>query len=193
MPVVNMACPKCRREATEYAPNKWKCLHCGIKFLYEAPTPTPSVSVTKVVRGGVDQSEKTLLNFGGIHRVTTSKVKFGNVTFPVANIATVRYSKEDKFLSAIVVVAVCLLFGIPFALGGLAGLVTGREDAGTGFFVFAIGAATLAYGFLRWQQRKPVHTLSVTMNSGETHDLPSRDLDGIRQIEEAIHTAIAAQ
>jgi DNA-directed RNA polymerase subunit RPC12/RpoP len=40
MPVVSLACPKCGKEATEYAPNKWRCLHCGRKFLYEEPKAT---------------------------------------------------------------------------------------------------------------------------------------------------------
>ncbi len=35
MPVISMACPKCGKQATEYAENKWQCLHCGRKFLYE--------------------------------------------------------------------------------------------------------------------------------------------------------------
>jgi len=37
MPVISLACPKCGKEATEYAPNKWRCLHCGRKFRYEEP------------------------------------------------------------------------------------------------------------------------------------------------------------
>ena len=41
MPVVSLACPKCGKEATEYAAKKWRCLHCGRKFLYEEPK-TPS-------------------------------------------------------------------------------------------------------------------------------------------------------
>lgn len=39
MPIVNMNCPRCKKEATEYATNKWKCLHCGGKFLYDANAP----------------------------------------------------------------------------------------------------------------------------------------------------------
>ena len=37
MPVISMACPTCGKQATEYALNKWQCLFCGEKFLYEEP------------------------------------------------------------------------------------------------------------------------------------------------------------
>lgn len=36
-PVQSMNCPKCGKSASEYQPNKWKCLHCGRKFIYEPP------------------------------------------------------------------------------------------------------------------------------------------------------------
>ena len=37
MPIQSTACPKCGKETSEYAPGKWKCLHCGRKFIYEKP------------------------------------------------------------------------------------------------------------------------------------------------------------
>jgi DNA-directed RNA polymerase subunit RPC12/RpoP len=47
MPVQSMSCPKCGRQATEYAEGKWQCLHCGIKFLYEKPTaPITNIATT---------------------------------------------------------------------------------------------------------------------------------------------------
>ena len=39
MPIQSMACPKCGKAASEYSPNKWQCLHCQTKFIYE---PFPS-------------------------------------------------------------------------------------------------------------------------------------------------------
>ena len=35
MPVYNMACPKCGKQSTEYAEDRWQCLHCGNKFIYK--------------------------------------------------------------------------------------------------------------------------------------------------------------
>jgi ribosomal protein L37AE/L43A len=32
-----MNCPKCGKRASEYAPNKWECLSCGSRFVYEPP------------------------------------------------------------------------------------------------------------------------------------------------------------
>ena len=40
MPIEPMLCPKCRKPASEYDEGKWKCLNCGVKFIYEAPPST---------------------------------------------------------------------------------------------------------------------------------------------------------
>jgi len=40
MPVYDMKCPRCGKESTEYDENKWKCLHCGNKFVYKEESPT---------------------------------------------------------------------------------------------------------------------------------------------------------
>ena len=52
MPVQEMNCPKCGHRAAEYDANKWQCLHCGSKFIYEPP-PKPDRLIRKevVVRG----------------------------------------------------------------------------------------------------------------------------------------------
>ncbi len=42
MGIVDTRCPKCGKQSTEYAENKWKCLECGLKFIYEPPQPSPS-------------------------------------------------------------------------------------------------------------------------------------------------------
>jgi len=47
--IVNMACPKCGGQASEYDAGKWACLKCGNKFLYEAPPPpSPTILNTSV-------------------------------------------------------------------------------------------------------------------------------------------------
>lgn len=38
--IVSLNCPKCGKESSEYQENKWKCLTCGSKFVYE-PTQRP--------------------------------------------------------------------------------------------------------------------------------------------------------
>ena len=35
-----MNCPVCKQPATEYDINKWRCLSCQTKFIYEEPTKT---------------------------------------------------------------------------------------------------------------------------------------------------------
>lgn len=39
MAKVDMTCPRCGKNATEYAQNKWQCLGCGAKFLYDPNAP----------------------------------------------------------------------------------------------------------------------------------------------------------
>jgi hypothetical protein len=35
--IIPMSCPHCGKPASEYAPDKWQCLTCRRKFLYEPP------------------------------------------------------------------------------------------------------------------------------------------------------------
>lgn len=37
MSIVDMRCPRCGKQATEYDENKWRCLNCNTKFIYEGP------------------------------------------------------------------------------------------------------------------------------------------------------------
>ena len=37
MSVEVMICSICGKPATEYDEGKWKCLNCGLKFIYEKP------------------------------------------------------------------------------------------------------------------------------------------------------------
>ena len=39
MGIVDTRCRKCGKQTTEYEKNKWKCLACGLKFIYEPPQP----------------------------------------------------------------------------------------------------------------------------------------------------------
>ena len=45
MPVQSMQCPKCGKWATEYDLNKWQCLSCQTKFIYEPPPPSEDVNI----------------------------------------------------------------------------------------------------------------------------------------------------
>ena len=37
MSIADMRCPRCGKQATEYEENKWRCLICNTKFVYEPP------------------------------------------------------------------------------------------------------------------------------------------------------------
>ncbi len=73
MPVVNLNCRKCGKETTEYAKNKWRCLHCGAKYRYEKPQPlaaVPSVTINKNQRSSI---KEVLYDSDGI-KVTPSMI-----------------------------------------------------------------------------------------------------------------------
>jgi len=36
---IDMSCPKCGKETTEYQQNHWQCLKCGVKFIYDPSQP----------------------------------------------------------------------------------------------------------------------------------------------------------
>lgn len=40
MPVYQMSCPKCGKQAAEYAEDKWQCLSCQHKFIYKNESAT---------------------------------------------------------------------------------------------------------------------------------------------------------
>ncbi len=56
MPIQVMMCPKCGKPASEYDANKWQCLACGTKFIYEPPEEA-DITVKEIV----EFSEKGLL------------------------------------------------------------------------------------------------------------------------------------
>lgn len=53
--IVNMACPKCGGQASEYDAGKWSCLQCQNKFLYQPPPPpAPTVINNSInIQGGM--------------------------------------------------------------------------------------------------------------------------------------------
>jgi ribosomal protein L37AE/L43A len=49
--IVNLACPSCGGQGTEYDLNKWACLHCGSKFAFVPPTsPVGQGSIQRIDR-----------------------------------------------------------------------------------------------------------------------------------------------
>jgi hypothetical protein len=57
--VHKMNCPRCGRAASEYQPNKWKCLTCGTSFIYEPPIkPDRYVRIEKVEKMDASSFER---------------------------------------------------------------------------------------------------------------------------------------
>ena len=71
MPVQEMNCPKCGESASEYALNKWQCLHCGSKFIYEPPPQPDQLIRQEVVVVGEESAYFVCAACGGrIPRLT---------------------------------------------------------------------------------------------------------------------------
>lgn len=62
MPVQSMHCPKCGKWATEYDTNKWQCLDCHTKFIYEPPpTHLPPPKPDVLVQHTLEMTEEGLI------------------------------------------------------------------------------------------------------------------------------------
>jgi len=46
--IINMACPKCGKQTTEYDEKKWSCLYCGNKFVYAPIQPSHTLIQSNV-------------------------------------------------------------------------------------------------------------------------------------------------
>ncbi len=82
MPVISMACPKCGKQATEYAPNKWQCLYCGRKFLYEeTKAPIINTHVSSAESANINtilaDSVKPAASYRAIHPLAVASVPLG--------------------------------------------------------------------------------------------------------------------
>lgn len=72
MTVQSMNCPRCGKPATEYDKNKWQCLNCQTKFIYEPPKD-PDV----VIRHEVDVDDKTIY-----YNCKSCGMRYSNLTNP---------------------------------------------------------------------------------------------------------------
>ena len=126
MPVISLSCPQCGKPSTEYDENKWQCLTCGSKFVYEKPIQQPSVNLTKVVKRAGESVEKTLLDFGDACKVTNLKVTTDGETFAIANVASLSYQKHlispDNFKLPRNFIGMILLWVIGFPVWLFSGL-----------------------------------------------------------------------
>ena len=60
-----MNCPKCGKRASEYQPNKWECLYCGRRFIYEPPRHPDSYVRIEQVTSFDDSSFYVCADCGG--------------------------------------------------------------------------------------------------------------------------------
>ncbi len=81
MPLQSTSCPKCGKEASEYAEGKWRCLHCGLKFIYEKPQ---DIVVQKHYHMGHPVSEEEPYEDHREYSISEEKPKSGCLTIFLA-------------------------------------------------------------------------------------------------------------
>lgn len=82
MPIKEMNCPVCKNPATEYDINKWKCLVCQTKFIYEPPvTPVTTVTDAIIQKINIENFEKNSLIF----LCDSCKTNFSYLNNPMQN------------------------------------------------------------------------------------------------------------
>ncbi len=111
-------------------------------------------------------------------RVTNTRVIIRNVTYAMANIASVR-SEVTK--PSLVGPLVAILLGVVFVLGGIGG----RSSAGAVF-----GGILVLPGIVWWRGIKPIWHLRISSASGESTPLSSTNQSWVESIAHAINEAI---
>ena len=115
MPVVNLNCRKCGKETTEYAKNKWRCLHCGAKYRYEKPKPVAAVPSVTINKNKKTVAKEILFQDGDL-KITPSLFCDGPAAIPISAILGIENKTEvisvrTKKIIGVVCVFLTALFG----------------------------------------------------------------------------------
>lgn len=180
------------------------CNQCGANFIVQAGVgrvhqpaalstqPTGQVrhqpSAAQMVHfvQQTPQAEEVLFEIG-CHQVTNVKYKSGSGTFPIANIASVSLQRiPPPHFRTLALCSLPLFYGLSFITAGIN--TPNPKD-----FIFGLLIWLPIFGFLFWwfRFRKDYYELSWTLNSGERYRVAIQDEPFLRQIEQAIYTAMA--
>ena len=73
MPIQSVSCPNCGKPASEYQPDKWQCLSCGRKFIYERPAEEQRI---------VHENRMEITGAGIIYQCPRCGLQFSKLTQP---------------------------------------------------------------------------------------------------------------
>jgi len=114
-------------------------------------------------------------------RITNSRLIFGNATYAMANVASVRTAVTNPSQTGPVVL---ILIGVLFALIGF-------TNSSFGVAVFGIFVGAL--GVLWLNGLRPTFHIRISSSSGEADALSSRHRDYIDRVVQAINEAIISR
>ncbi len=115
MPIVDMRCPRCGKQATEYDKNKWRCLTCNNKFLYEAPVQPNSCTVEQHVNHIIFDKQvqpKTKWYFK-TYWIVIAFLCIGPLALPMVWFNP-RFSKKTKIIVTIIIIVLSYCLGYLF-------------------------------------------------------------------------------
>lgn len=118
-------------------------------------------------------------------RVTNQRVVVDSTTYAVRNVTSVRAQTTPPNRRWAVIF---LLVGAGLTLTG--GMLVYDVVTDVSASVFGLGIACLAIGVLLWRLGKTIHAAVTTTSAGEVPVLESEDAEEVRQIVDAINTAI---
>ena len=110
MPIVDMRCPRCGKQATEYEKNKWRCLICNNKFIYETPVQPNSCTVEQHVNQTIfdKQAQPKTKWYFKTHWIVIAFLSVGPLALPMVWFNP-RFSQKTKIIVSIVTIIIVIL------------------------------------------------------------------------------------
>lgn len=161
-----IACPSCR--ASTAADGRF-CSSCGSTLQSGSPAPSPAPVARRVA---ATSAEQTLYGDPAV-LVSTTRLIVNGVTYPLANVSSVRFIVEPPNRTPVIVL---ILVGLLFLIGGLNTLIVTVILVGIGILV----------GFLQ----KSRYVLLIGSAGGEKSALSGHDQAYMANVVEHINRAI---
>ncbi len=202
MPVVNLNCRKCDKATTEYAKNKWRCLHCGAKYRYEKPQPlaaVPSVTINKNGRNPI----KNILYVGDGIKVTPSMIsvekKLGTTAVQSTPVSAVVGIETEKFgmtgLQQEMVAFCFMILGACLIVPSIMNLFAGTMSMGVVLAAWILGGL-LAAPWACFKRNPPddlfTYKETLLLKGSRTKEIMFKNVQEAKRFETAVNTAIAA-
>jgi DNA-directed RNA polymerase subunit RPC12/RpoP len=179
--IINMACPKCGAQATEYDEKKWSCLRCGNKFVYEPVQPSHTFVQSNVQIQGQATFELDVANAKSplpkmVKMIEYDPSYFGRQIADINNEISARKTlKFPIYILQFIFGGICAFLLLVGTLGFIVGIFTvlfsaHKEDNGD--FIFGVISCAILFIpsyllFRRYRKAIQAHNL-IIQNSQQT-------------------------